>query len=76
MSQLQTQANRGFGLLTGRPTATNINGVDSGLNSTPSSGSSILDTLKKKMNQLKEELEIFNSSYLMFPVDSSIFSSF
>jgi len=58
MSQLQTQANRGFGLLTGRPTATNINGVDSGLNSTPSSGSSILDTLKKKMNQLKEELEI------------------
>ena len=59
MSQLQTQANRSFGLLTGRPTGSNINGVDSGLTSTtPSSGSSILDTLKKKMNQLKEELEI------------------
>jgi outer membrane murein-binding lipoprotein Lpp len=60
MSQLQHSANRGVGILTGRSSASNLNGVDTGLQQTsqPSPGATILDTLKKKMNQLKEELEI------------------
>ena len=61
MSQLQHPTNRGVGISNGRTSASNLNGgLDSGLQQTsqPSPGATILDTLKKKMNQLKEELEI------------------
>ena len=57
MSQLQQ---RGMGLLTGRQSTSNL-GNDSLGNqqpAQPSPGTTILDTLKKKMNQLKEELEV------------------
>jgi len=50
MSSLHTA--RGVGLNIGKPNA-NLNGADT----SPSPSSTILDTLKKKMNLLKEELE-------------------
>lgn len=46
------------GVLTGKPSPSNINGIDQPQQQQqPSPGATILDTLKKKMNQLKEELE-------------------
>ena len=50
MSSLHTA--RGVGLNLGKPAT--LNGAD---NMNPSPSSTILDTLKKKMNQLKDELE-------------------
>ena len=45
---------RGVGLNNGKTSTSNLNGGDNNL---PSPSATILDTLKKKMNQLKEELE-------------------
>jgi hypothetical protein len=54
MSHIHQSTNRGVTLL-GRTSTTNLN--DNNSMQQPSSGSTILDTLKKKMSQLKEELE-------------------
>jgi hypothetical protein len=57
---------RGFGLNVGKSSASNITGVQNssvaaaaanGENGVNSPGATILDTLKKKMNQLKEDWE-------------------
>jgi hypothetical protein len=53
---------RGFGLNVGKSSASNITGVQApaaanGENGVNSPGATILDTLKKKMNQLKEDWE-------------------
>jgi len=56
MSHIYHSTNRGVNLL-GRTSANNLNENSIPQQQMPSSGSTILDTLKKKMSQLKEELE-------------------
>jgi hypothetical protein len=53
------QASRSVGLnATGKSSTSNLNGGGLGVSDVPSPSATILDTLKKKMNQLKDELEV------------------
>ena len=48
---------RGFGLNVGKSSVSNIKSEHDTSNNVSSPGATILDTLKKKMNQLKEDFE-------------------